>query len=127
MAKQIVNARIYTTELSSVRENNEVIWQLKLLVGTENWNAPIIFDIKSLDEIREIMDIVEVNNWSDMRWRFVRAELDMNEDGSGKLLAIGHIIDERWFREEKEAADTATDATTGAAVEAEEIPADKKD
>lgn len=126
MAKQIVNARIYTTELSSVRENNEVVWQLKLLVGTENWNAPIIFDIKSLDEIREIMDIVEVNNWSDMRWRFVRAELDMNEDGSGKLLSIGHILDERWFRDNKEDNNAAKDAETGAAVEAEEIQADKE-
>ena len=124
MDKQIVNARIVGTELARNQQNEFVV---RLAVHSNTWNAPLEVSIKSIDDIVTIMNVVEVGRWEDIPGKFVRAELDVNEDGSGTLLAVGHILDELWFREEKEVSDTATDATTGEAVEAEEIQADKKD
>ena len=124
MAKQIVNARIVGTELARNQQNEFVV---RLAVHSTTWNAPLEVSIKSINDIITIMNVVEVGRWEDIPGKFVRAELDVNENGEGTLLAVGNILDELWFREAKEAGNTAMDATTGAAVEAEEIPADKKD
>ena len=118
MDKQIVNARIVGTELARNQQNEFVV---RLAVHSNTWNAPLEVSIKSIDDIVTIMNVVEVGRWEDIPGKFVRAELDMNENGEGSLLAVGNILDELWFREEKEDADTATDAATGATVEAEEI------
>ena len=49
--------------------------------------------------IWSVMEVAEVSDWSKLKGRTVRVETDGKR---GKIIAIGHIVKDIWFRPEQE-------------------------
>lgn len=49
---------------------------------------------KGIEEIMRIMDVVGVDNFSELKGKYVRVEV---ETGSSPIKKIGHIIKDKWF------------------------------
>ena len=50
---------------------------------------------KSIQCIRKILETVDVREWEDLKGKLVR--IRKNDEFNGPILAIGHIIEDRWF------------------------------
>ena len=48
----------------------------------------------SLDFIREILEVVGVEKWEDLKGKFIRLDA---EGWGGKALGIGNLLEERWL------------------------------
>ena len=54
--------------------------------------------------IEAVLDVVGVSKWEDLKGQYLRVRRDMPGFG-GKIVAIGHIIHDRWFEPEVLAAE----------------------
>lgn len=53
-----------------------------------------VFSAKSLEAISEILDVVGVDNWEDLKGQYIR----IKDNGWGSTVdEIGNLIDEKWF------------------------------
>lgn len=104
--KEIQNARITRADLS-MADHGTLILELELegngwgcvfggyvlgygFVGSKTFSG----SPKGIEEIMRIMDVVGVNKFNDMQYRYVRVEI---EDWGGTIKKIGNIIKDKWF------------------------------
>lgn len=52
----------------------------------------------SLDLLKEIMEVVGVEKWEDLKGQYVRVE---SEGWGGKALAIGNLLKDKWVNPEE--------------------------
>lgn len=50
---------------------------------------------KSIYAVRAVLEVVGVSRWEDLKGKYVRIRKD--DLYGGDILAIGHIIEDRWF------------------------------
>ena len=55
-----------------------------------------------LDCIKNIIETVGVSKWEDLKGKYIRAKYEKNQ-WSGPIIAIGHIIEDKWYNIEEHA------------------------
>jgi len=53
---------------------------------------------ESLDLIKEILEVVGVEKWEDLKGQYVRVE---SEGWGGRALAIGNLLEDKWVNPEE--------------------------
>ena len=66
-----------------------------------------IGDGKSIMAIRKILETVGVEKWEDLKGKYVRVK---RSTAFGKIDAIGHIVEEKWFSFEEHYKDVQTNS-----------------
>lgn len=104
--KEIQNARITHVDLSMADHG---VLTLELVLEGDGWGC--VFggyvlghgfvgsktfsgSAKGIEEIMRIMDVVGVDKFNDMQYRYVRVETD---GWGGTIKKIGNIIKDKWF------------------------------
>ena len=101
-----LNAKIINAELSMADHGCLTMW---LMLEGSGWGCGFggyrlgkgylgakEFDgsAKGMESIMRIMDVVGVENFTDLKNKYVRAEL---EGFGGGITRIGHITEDKWF------------------------------
>ena len=105
MSERIDNAIITATKLG--REDRGIM-TLMIYVKAGGYSCGIggfaldepgendtrIYSSKGIEAVGRILDLVEVNNWEDLRGKYIR----IAHNGSGSSVTkIGHILQDKWL------------------------------
>lgn len=95
---QISNAKIVGTELCGYDKEKGVLTvmlHLDMNGGCHNFGGDISGS-SAIDYIHSLIQCISVPSWEHMRGKFVRVKHD-----GDKLIAVGHIVEEKWVNPEE--------------------------
>lgn len=106
MAAEIVNARIESTMLG-IEDHGIMTFMVTLNYGSsgqgydgysfDSYNKETkkrVGNAFGIEAIRSLLEAVGVTCWEDLKGKYVRVERE--EGWSGKIYAVGHIVESKW-------------------------------
>ena len=74
------------------------IWDEKILevTGIEYVSYPYTSEL-----LMRILDVIGVRNWEDIKGQLIRVKTNGLKSCAGKILAIGNILEDKWFNLEE--------------------------
>lgn len=100
--KTIYNAQIKSTFLGKVSDHN--IWSAFIHVeydrGCQGYGGYRLDETMTTFVIC-VLDVLDVESWEKLPGKYCRIEVNRDR---GKIVRIGHIIEDRWFSMEEEEA-----------------------
>ncbi len=111
METEIINARIENTNLGNMKDGTLFGFWLYLDFGgtgqgfggycLDEYDKPLsrrVGTAAGLESIIQILEIVGVDHWEDLKGKLIRVKRDA--EWNGKIFGIGHVLKDQWFEPE---------------------------